>query len=353
MSEDRMRDLTRTIDDWSETMTIEEKEALVKHVKKATNIEGSEFFWTYDGMSKVRLSNVETWDELKPACYTVGEDRQGIFLDQLELNTDKLITFEDSKSNEVLKEIKKFWALKKEFKSRGYLHKRGLLMYGEPGSGKSATIHLVAQSIQEQNGVVFFAVDEVDYNIAAIDMIRRKHPDMPIVVVLEDFDNMANSSAKKMSAWLSFLDGEHKVDNILFLATTNYIERIDKRFIDRPSRFDKIIPVDAPSAKVRRAYIESKEPSIKGDELDRWVKDTETFNISHIKELIISVKCMKNSFEDVIENLKEMKKRKFTNEEFNKKNGGSIGFGDDEEDLETVPDACVEPCTGGTSRGLN
>jgi SpoVK/Ycf46/Vps4 family AAA+-type ATPase len=103
--------------------------------------------------------------------------------------------------------------------------------------------------------------------------------------------------------FLALLDGEAQVDNIVFLSSTNYPERLDRRFVDRPSRFDTIKYIGMPSAGARHLFLNAKEPSLTPEELDLWVERTEGFSIAHLKELIIAVRCFRQPFAEALDGL--------------------------------------------------
>ena len=65
----------------------------------------------------------------------------------------------------------------------------------------------------------------------------------------------------------------------------------------------------------RRYYISNKEPSITGDELDKWVELSEDMGIAHMKEMIICNKCYGIPIEKVIDRLHEMRKRKTSSDD--------------------------------------
>ncbi|MGH6791962.1 MAG: hypothetical protein ACRECF_04400 [Methyloceanibacter sp.] len=87
---------------------------------------------------------------------------------------------------------------------------------------------------------------------------------------------------------------------------TNYPERLDKRFVDRPSRFDTVAYIGMPTAASRAAYLKAKEPSLSAEELERWVGLSEDLSIAHLKEMIIAVCCLGQDIEDVAARLHEM-----------------------------------------------
>ena len=228
-----------------------------------TNPEGTLFWGT---------SNVE--DLVPPGLYKCGQrDDVGPCFQKLIIETDALIQLPDMVCNEVIEQIKQFWSdeVKEALEKRGFMHKRGIMMYGEPGSGKTCTIQMLVQMLINNGGIAIYAEDPGVLS-NCLQLLRRIEPDRPVIVILEDFDTLTDRNQRENN-WLAVLDGEAQIKNVVFLATTNYIENIDKRFVDRPSRFDIIMPVPMPSARARAAYIKYKEPSLTDDELFDWVRN--------------------------------------------------------------------------------
>src|ERR1700752_998077 len=88
--------------------------------------------------------NVVTFSELVPDSYTIEHHKlKGIYFHKLVDNTDELLFLNDSISTEILNLIKDFWNNKSKYLEFNYLWKRGFLLYGPPGSGKSSTIALI------------------------------------------------------------------------------------------------------------------------------------------------------------------------------------------------------------------
>ena len=251
----------------------------------------------------------QTFPLLPSNCYKAEENNQGIFLESVPIITDNLLVLPDSSTNLILDDFNQFWTLKDQFKKRGFLHKRGILMWGPPGSGKTSTIQIIIQKvIKDLNGVVLIVCNPYKA-IKALQMIRKIEPDRPIIAILEDLDSLVSSYDE--SGFLSMLDGESQVDNIVHLATTNYPERLDPRFIDRPSRFDVIRKIDMPSEESRRCYLQLKEPSLTSEELDLWVNLSKGLSIPHLKEMIISIKCYNRDIQETVNRLNRMHKKNF------------------------------------------
>ena len=82
--------------------------------------------------------------------------------------------------------------------------------------------------------------------------------------------------------------------------------------------------MELPNDEVRMAYIQNKlsKKDLKGIDMGIWVKETEGFSLAHMRELVISVITMDNSFEDTIARLKGMKVKPKL-----KSKSSGIGFG--------------------------
>lgn len=230
--------------------------------------------------------------------------------------TDSLLRLPDSKSDLVIEEIEQFWGLKKVYQEYGFVHKRGFLLWGPPGSGKTSTTAIVIKQMVERQGTVFLMNVHPTHMANALAEFRCVEPDRPAVVIMEDIDTIISNYGE--SDVLALLDGESSIDNVVFLATTNYPEELDGRIVNRPSRFDRIVLIDMPNAEARRLYLRDRK--ISEDEVDEWVDLTKDFSIAHMKELIVGVKCLGQPLEEVAARLRRM---------FGKvtSTGGKVGFG--------------------------
>lgn len=221
------------------------------------------------------------------------------------VDTDDLIPLPDSASAEVLDEIKTFWKLKPEFEKRGFIHKRGVLMYGPPGSGKTSTVQQLISLIIKEHGGIGLYIDSPHLASQCLQMVRRIEPERPIIALMEDIDALVQRFGE--SEYLSLLDGESQVSNIVFVATTNYPEKLDRRFVDRPSRFDLLKEIGMPSAEARAAYLRHKEPSLTEEEIAEWVDHTEGYSMAHLREMIILCRCFNQAVPDAVNRLNDMR----------------------------------------------
>ena len=71
-----------------------------------------------------------------------------------ELNIDELYELPSPEIESILNDIKIFWKKRETYKEYNFVHKRGILLYGDPGCGKSGIIQLcVKDLIENENGI--------------------------------------------------------------------------------------------------------------------------------------------------------------------------------------------------------
>ena len=107
--------------------------------------------------------------------------------------------------------------------------------------------------------------------------------------------------------FLDLLDGHQPLNKVVFLATTNKLSSIPPRML-RPSRFDRIIELEAPEAHVRKHYLEAllKKMPVKGIKIKEWVDATEQMSLADLKELFISVNIAHLNFKEIVNRLKNL-----------------------------------------------
>lgn len=250
-----------------------------------------------------------TMESPKAGAYDVNYDPfAGIMLREKPIVADEYVDIPNAAVSSAMASIQKFWTLEDKYKRRGLVYKRGVLMYGPPGSGKTAALRKLSTDIIDAGGMVIYgnAVHPVNL-VHVLQGIRKIEADRPLIVVFEDIEVLVARGWE--SGLLSILDGENQIQNVVYLATTNHIENLSPRLINRPSRFDERIFVDMPDVAARTTYIQKvagDEEEVTADVIRQWAKDTEGFSIAHIRELIICVLYLEHKYEDVIKRLKTM-----------------------------------------------
>ena len=250
-----------------------------------------------------------TVDSLPPGTYDIKTSQaNGIFFEKVPVVTAGLIRFPDTNSEKIIKEIDKFWSSEPMYRQYKLVYKRGIMLYGPPGSGKSCTIQLIMQDVISRGGVVM-RFEDPNIFTSGVRKFREIQPDTPMVVLMEDIDSTLDIYNE--SEVLNVLDGVNQIDKVVFLATTNYPEKLGERIINRPSRFDKRFKIGHPNPQSRRIYLEStigqeRISDLKID-IEMWVSKTEGFSIAHLKELFVAVVIIGDGFDEAIETLSSMR----------------------------------------------
>jgi hypothetical protein len=265
------------------------------------------FQWEVSGNSYFAMG--ESVKTVPPGVYEIEHSQsRGFYLSGIDAKTDGLIHFPDTPSEAVTQEIEKFWDREHLFRKFELAFKRGILLYGPPGSGKSCTLQMVTQAVIKRGGIVI-KFGSPSYFVGGMRIFREVQPNTPVVCLMEDLDSTLDEYSE--TDVLNILDGIDRVDNVVFIATTNFPERLGERVSDRPSRFDKRYFVGHPKAASRRIYFShlfKHDDNISVD-LDQWVKDSKGFSLAHLKELFTNTIILDTPYDVAVSTLRDMKKQ--------------------------------------------
>lgn len=279
--------------------------------------------WQLAGAGTYQLLTA-TAEELEPGLFRMAANQMGFFFVRSGTIGENLIRFPGTPIAEVVDEISKFWDEADQYARYGIPHRRGILLHGAPGSGKSCTLKLVAQDVIERGGVVF-PFQGPDIFADGYRIFRTVQPETPVVVLMEDIESTIKSSDE--SKILQLLDGAEPMHKVVFLATTNYPENLQDRIKNRPSRFDRRFEVKHPNDAARRLYLESLMPE--GEQLadiNRYVFETRGMSLAHLKELFVSTVVMGNPFDTVIKELRAMNSESISSAAHNGGRTGKSGY---------------------------
>ncbi len=266
-----------------------------------------------------------TTDKLPPGIYSLYIDNYNrVHFTKSNLMTDKLVDLHDMSASYIIDGIRTFWLSEKKFKDRGLLYKRGILLWGPPGGGKTCLIAQLTRELIADGGMVIMCTHPL-VTVTALAQIRRIEPNRKLIVIEEDIEEIMSEHGEH--ALLSLLDGENQIDNVVHIATTNYPSQLGARIINRPSRFDEVKKIGMPNELARRAYFMATigKDDIETISLDSWVNDTDGMSIAHLKELVAAMFCLGRDYQETIERLKHMSIKPKDHEE-GFKNGKDIGL---------------------------
>jgi hypothetical protein len=135
--------------------------------------------------------------------------------------------------------------------------RRGLLLHGPPGVGKTLTVMHLASRMPERT-VVLLTGSGLGAISASVDLATALQPAM---VVLEDVDLVALDRSHFetnpiLFELLNAMDGLDQDHDILFVLTTNRVELLEPALASRPGRIDQAVELPLPDAPGRRRLIE-------------------------------------------------------------------------------------------------
>jgi len=209
----------------------------------------------------------------------------------------KDVILKDTFKKALQKDVYGFFTSEKIYKDLGIPWKRGLIMYGPPGNGKTISIKVIMKTCEESGFTPLYVKSFQSFmgeeaSMAAVFNHARQMS--PCVLILEDLDSLIND--KNRSFFLNQLDGLTGNDGLLVIGTTNHFERLDPGLSSRPSRFDRKFKFDDPDKDERVLYAkywqnklkDNKDISFSDQLIEDIAKETEQFSFAYLKEAFVS-----------------------------------------------------------------
>ncbi|MFD2044178.1 ATP-binding protein [Ornithinibacillus salinisoli] len=172
------------------------------------------------------------------------------------------------------------------FKTYDIPYKRGILLYGSPGNGKTTLVKSIAESVTAP--IVYWQITEFTHSYSIKEIFSKVTKLAPMILVIEDIDSMPKESR---SVFLNTLDGATTKEGIFLIGTTNYPEKIDPALINRAGRFDRAYEIKQPDDLLRRNYLHKKGIAKFIDEqtLNQLIEKTNGLSIAQLNELYMSI----------------------------------------------------------------
>ncbi len=183
------------------------------------------------------------------------------------------VTFADvagvDEAVEELQEIKEFLADPGKFQAVGAKIPKGVLLYGQPGTGKT----LLARAVAGEAGVPFYSISGSDFvemfvGVGASrvrDLFEQAKQNAPAIIFVDEIDAVGrhrgaglggghDEREQTLNQMLVEMDGFDVNANVIMIAATNRPDILDPALL-RPGRFDRQIAVDAPDLRGRERIL--------------------------------------------------------------------------------------------------
>ena len=184
------------------------------------------------------------------------------------------VTFADvagvDEAVEELQEIKEFLAEPARFQAVGAKIPKGVLLYGQPGTGKT----LLARAVAGEAGVPFYSISGSDFvemfvGVGASrvrDLFDQAKQNAPAIIFIDEIDAVGrhrgaglggghDEREQTLNQMLVEMDGFDPNANVILIAATNRPDILDPALL-RPGRFDRQISVDAPDLRGRERILQ-------------------------------------------------------------------------------------------------
>ncbi|MCE9558410.1 MAG: ATP-binding protein, partial [Armatimonadetes bacterium] len=195
--------------------------------------------------------------------------------------------------NTVIEDVQQWLSSKELYESHGVPWKRGLILFGPPGNGKTHMIKALVNHFKLTALYVrsFKAQHRQDaQNISAV--FDRARECAPCILIFEDIDTLVGPENR--SFFLNELDGFAKNCGILVLASANDPGKLDPALVNRPSRFDRRHEFGLPALTERSRYLTfftsalNSSLRLSPEEAEKMGAETEGFSFAYLKELVLS-----------------------------------------------------------------
>lgn len=229
-------------------------------------------------------------------------------VDSLELNETENIGFNfesvagNEEAKESVKDIVDFLKNPDKYSAYGARMPKGIILYGDPGTGKT----LLAKSVAGEAGVPFYAMSGSDFVQVYVgvgasrirQLFKKAKGHGKAVIFIDEIDAIgkkregsatggSDERDQTLNALLTEMSGFNEKEGIIVMAATNRLDMLDPALL-RPGRFDRHIEVSLPDIAAREKILSLhiKDKPAENIDIKEWAQKTSMFSGAKLEHLV-------------------------------------------------------------------
>jgi len=187
-----------------------------------------------------------------------------------------------------------------ELAAKGLPVKRGILLTGPPGNGKT----LIGKILASASDCTFIWVPSNETGYEHVFKMARELS--PSIVFMEDIASHGGMDRRQvvgsdLSGLLNMLDGVEENSYVITLATENYPELLDAALRSRPGRFDVRLKLDNPGYDQRESILRHYLSDVDFERIKVMASKTSNYSCAHLRELAARIVIQSEGPDDDLE----------------------------------------------------
>lgn len=209
----------------------------------------------------------------------------------------------NEEAKESVKDIVDFLKNPEKYSAYGARMPKGIMLYGEPGTGKT----LLAKAVAGEAGVPFYAISGSDFVQVYVgvgasrvrQLFRKARSNGKAVIFIDEIDAIgkkrdgaksgggSDEKDQTLNALLTEMSGFNEKEGIVVIAATNRLDTLDPALL-RPGRFDRHIEISLPDVAAREKILalHLKNKPTKDINIHEWAQKTSYFSGAKLESLV-------------------------------------------------------------------